>query len=39
MEPFQTPSSKDVVSRLPPLAKNDIVEWADKTELPNYTEK
>ena len=39
MEPFQTPSSKDMVSRLPPLAKNDIVEWADKTELPNYTEK
>ena len=21
------------------MAKNDIVEWADKTELPNYTEK
>ena len=39
MEPFQTPSSKDVVSRLPPLAKNDIVEWADKTKLPNYAEK
>jgi hypothetical protein len=27
MQPFNTPKSKDVVSRLPTLAKKDILEW------------
>ena len=38
-EPFQTPSSKDSVSRLPAMAKDDLAEWVDETELPNDTEK
>ena len=27
MQPFKTPTPKDTVSRLPAMAKNDIVEW------------
>ena len=33
MEPFQTPSPKDSVSRLPAIAKDDIVEWAKGIEF------
>ena len=33
MEPFQTPSPKDSVSRLPAIAKNDIVEWTKGIEF------
>ena len=39
MEPFQTPPPKDLVSRLPSLVKNDIVEWADETALYNDTQR
>jgi spermidine synthase len=39
MDPFQTPSSKDLIARLPSLAKNDIVEWADETELSVNTQR
>ena len=33
MEPFHTPFSKDLVSRLPLMVKDDIVEWAPGIEL------
>jgi len=33
MEPFHTPSSKDLVSRLSSKVKDDIVEWAPGIEL------
>jgi predicted membrane-bound spermidine synthase len=39
MEPFQTPSSKDSVSRLPTMAKDDLVEWAKGKELFNDLER
>ena len=39
MEPFQTPPPKDLVSRLPSLVKNDIVEWADEIALYNDTQR
>ena len=38
MEPFQTPSSKDSVSRLPVMAKDDLVEWVDGIEFYNNLE-
>jgi spermidine synthase len=34
MEPFQTPSSKDAVYRLPARAKDDLIEWVDEAKLP-----
>ena len=39
MEPFQTPSPKDSVSRLPAIAKDDIVEWATGIESYNDLER
>ena len=39
MEPFQTPSPKDSVSRLPAIAKDDIVEWAKGIEFYNDLER
>jgi len=39
METFQTPSSKDSISRLPAMAKDDLVEWADRIELYNDLER
>lgn len=39
MEPFHTPSSKNLVSRLPSMVKDDIVEWAPGIELFNDLER
>ena len=39
MGPFQTPSPKDSVSRLPALAKDDIVEWDKGIKFYNDLER
>ena len=33
MEPFQTPPPKEIVSRLPDIAKDDIIEWSKEKEF------
>jgi predicted membrane-bound spermidine synthase len=39
MEPFQTPSPKKIVSRLPDIAKDDIVEWSKEKEFYSELER
>ena len=39
MEPFQTPPPKEIVSRLPDIAKDDIIEWSKEKEFYSELER
>jgi hypothetical protein len=39
MQPFKTPTPKDAVSRLPAMAKDDIVEWDRGIQFLNTIER